>query len=141
MLLLFFHTLCQTWSHSTRLQTTESHTRVFFFLTETHRHRCSEGRGGFSFTLNPPFHPHAGPISYIFSYFFFVCFSFFCVFLAKKKKVKFVRPQKSGVCVRLHTLTSSHDPSMTSCFIMLLCGDTLPELSSDFPSVKTCFCF
>lgn len=49
---IFSHTF-QTWSHSTRLQTTESHTHVSF--PQTHQHRCSEGREGpRGFMKTPP---------------------------------------------------------------------------------------
>lgn len=44
LLLLFFSHTCQTWSHSTRLQTTESHTHVSFPHRRTNTKGCSEGR-------------------------------------------------------------------------------------------------
>lgn len=44
LLLLFFSHTCQTWSHSTRLQTTESHTHVSFPHRRTNTKGRSEGR-------------------------------------------------------------------------------------------------
>lgn len=94
MLLLFFHTLCQTWSHSTRLQTTESHTHVSFPQKRTNTDAARVGRRQEalwkpSLALNSGSCPEAdtslsSPCWPNFPYFFF-------------GKSKFVEPQK--LCV------------------------------------------
>lgn len=126
--MLFFHTLGQTWSHSTRLQTTESHTHVSFPQRRTDTDAARVRRGLrqtlLYFFWAPPSRPQAAPV------FLFFIFSF--------GKSKFVKSQKSRAApstaspVGTRTQMSLHDSSLTFCSDRpaLLCGDPLPELAS-----------